>query len=611
MTFNQSLTPRQWKRLASNAIIIAAFAHNLFYSWLKWGDVLVDCGRELDVAQQLSEGRRLYVDMRYWFGPLAPWIDGMLFGIFGAHTGVLMASGIVCAAVTCIILYRLTRQFASRTCATCVAVLFLYACAFAHLVKNGIFNFVLPYGQCATYGILVCLLSVFFLIRYLKKERRRDFACSLAFLALSALTKMELFAAVVLTHGAAMAGFWWARRLKPFYTAAGYAAAAAAIVGAYGMLAARVGRELFTDNLLVQFNPALYSYTMVKSGLADWPRSLRQMAYSALALIAVASVLVATAIIAERPAFKRWRASLAFACVATASGAYLLLSVDLAFRVITPMALLVLISLALNGRRDLERRAAIAPHLTLWTFALACLSRLALRPVSYHYGFYMLVPSLAALGVFWFEYLPRCTCWVLQRRPVTAPPARWTFTLGGAAVFAGLAATHFRISSQFYARHTVELRTPNAHMFILDRIDTVPEGRCYAEAIRLLNTLPPETKVLAVPQGVGLLFCAGLRNTYGSGAFLPPEVAGSFDDDHLAARLQARPPDLVIRTWEDPEDFGLEFGKDYARNTWLWIMANYKFAFSLGTEDFPLLRFYYRKGAPDPFPDVRPKLSAP
>src|SRR5579862_9466926 len=146
-------TGSNWKRLVPIAVVSAAFAHNLWISWLKWGDLVIDSGRELDVARQLSLGRKLYTDVRYPFGPLAPCINGNLFHFFGNHAGILMAAGLICAALATVITYRLARRFISRSGATCVSVAFLYICAFAQLTPNGSFNFVLPYTQSATYGM--------------------------------------------------------------------------------------------------------------------------------------------------------------------------------------------------------------------------------------------------------------------------------------------------------------------------------------------------------------------------------------------------------------------------------------------------------------------------
>ena len=83
-------------------------------------------------------------------------------------------------------------------------------------------------------------------------------------------------------------------------------------------------------------------------------------------------------------------------------------------------------------------------------------------------------------------------------------------------------------------------------------------------------------------------------------------MCGNYDDEHLLARLKAAPPDLVIRTFSDKEEFGAVFGEDCAQNTWAWILENYTPAISLGPSNFLLI--FKRKEAEFPFPDVPEEL---
>ena len=49
-------------------------------TWRKWGDLSVDCGREMYIPAVLSQGKRLYFDAWYLYGPLI-------------HTGTPRCSG--------------------------------------------------------------------------------------------------------------------------------------------------------------------------------------------------------------------------------------------------------------------------------------------------------------------------------------------------------------------------------------------------------------------------------------------------------------------------------------------------------------------------------------
>src|ERR1043165_3025530 len=199
------------KRWAAIAAICAAFIHNAILSWGKWGDLLIDCGMDLEDARMLLEpGHTLYVNPLYPYGPLIPHFNALLFKIFGVHLGVFWAAGLSAAALMTLVIYRTARLFIGRLGSAAAAVAFLYCCAFAQLTANGSFNFIFSYRSCAQYGALLALGSVYFLIRHVKEGKRKkekgkngrtvDFYISVLLLALAGLTKLEVLTAAALAH---------------------------------------------------------------------------------------------------------------------------------------------------------------------------------------------------------------------------------------------------------------------------------------------------------------------------------------------------------------------------------------------------------------------------
>ena len=588
-----------WPRYAAILVIALALLHNLTRTWLKWGDLLIDSFRDLDIARQVSDGRQLYGQVRYCYGPLAVWINAAAFRLFGVHTQVALACGFVCTALTCVVIYRLARQFITRLGAVSVTLAFLYICAFGHLTPNGAFNYMLPYTPAATYGMLTALTSVYFLVRYVQKSKSRDLYCSAAALFLTALTKIELTVALGATHAVVqLLLIWsghtaWKPRAAVYVVALGFAAAV------YAVLYIRIGPVLFSDNLLALFNPTFKKFSFETMGLADWRASLWSMLFSARALMVVFAAAMA-AIVVERRLARSQRSTMAaataqqqygmffgIACMALAGVVFARLPVESAFRILPVLAAFQLLVLIRNGVRQSWRSDDIA-EMALWMFCLICLGRILLRTVAYHYGFYLLAPGLLCLGVFWFSYLPR-----------KLPAQGWVPRLCGVGVFAGLIFAHVQISDTVYALRTQPIRTPTAELFAIRSLNGIPVGGCWAETIRLLSKLPPKSRVLAIPQGMGLLFSAGLENRYGSGEFTEPEVTGHYGDAELLERLKANPPDLIVHTPNPREVFGV-FGDDYAQETWTWITANYEpLPYSIGPDDYILL--FKKRNSPDPF----------
>jgi hypothetical protein len=57
----------------------------MFSTWATWGDLTIDCGREMYVPAVLSEGKMLYRDVWYLYGPAGPYVNSFLFRLFGVH----------------------------------------------------------------------------------------------------------------------------------------------------------------------------------------------------------------------------------------------------------------------------------------------------------------------------------------------------------------------------------------------------------------------------------------------------------------------------------------------------------------------------------------------
>jgi 4-amino-4-deoxy-L-arabinose transferase-like glycosyltransferase len=78
-------------------------------------------GRELELPSQIVAGRLLYGDLRFHHGPLGPYVNALLYRLFGVHLDVLIGAGLVSAALMTWVLYRLARRFVDRPTATMTA----------------------------------------------------------------------------------------------------------------------------------------------------------------------------------------------------------------------------------------------------------------------------------------------------------------------------------------------------------------------------------------------------------------------------------------------------------------------------------------------------------
>ncbi len=561
-------------RLLAALGLLGLVAGNVLATWGRWGDVVTDCGRELDVALQLSQGRGLYAEVRFWYGPLSPALNALLFRAWGAQVDTLAAAGVACAALMAALGYRLARLFTGRLPAWAAAAALLQCCAFVQLYPNNIFNFVMPYTTAATYGISLALASTYWLARHALRGRRRDLWLSTAALGLTALCKLEPLFAALVAHVTFLGLTALRGRADLLARLPPYAAGLALPAAVYGGFWARLGPALVGDHLFVLGNATAGDFGLRHAGLLELGGSLQGLAVSlagGLAVLAAGTALAQQAerLAAELPAEGPARAvavgGLALLAGGLSAGLALLLGPPRLFRAL-PLALLAGLALAFRDRREAAAAPRAAALAVACAFGLGALPRIVLRAGAEHYGFYLLAPGLVALAALLAGEWPR------------------RVAAGGRAVV-GAAATAFLLAAALgHAAATAEAaRTaygPGAPPLARGPRGALPVPLPYVgtvdEAVRFLGEQPRGSRALVLPQGAGITFLAGLQNALGSHQFLPLDFGGGWDEPRTIARLEAAPPDFVVVTAADTREYGKEgLGIDYGLELARWISSRY------------------------------------
>jgi hypothetical protein len=127
----------------------ALFVFLAALSWLRWASFQGDLSREWTVPARLAAGERLWKDVGYYYGPLAPYAVAGAFRAFGSRVSTYVAIGLLASAGTLAALLFAGRRFltpAARAGAAAVAVGVL---AFAP--ENG--AFVAPYAMAALLSV--------------------------------------------------------------------------------------------------------------------------------------------------------------------------------------------------------------------------------------------------------------------------------------------------------------------------------------------------------------------------------------------------------------------------------------------------------------------------
>jgi hypothetical protein len=88
----------------------AAFLFLLAVTWNRWMEPFVDTGRELVVPARVAQGERLYRDVEFFHGPLAPWIGAAIEKAAGPSIPARTALALAIAACAVEALRRIARR---------------------------------------------------------------------------------------------------------------------------------------------------------------------------------------------------------------------------------------------------------------------------------------------------------------------------------------------------------------------------------------------------------------------------------------------------------------------------------------------------------------------
>jgi hypothetical protein len=229
------------------------------------------------------------------------------------------------------------------------------------------------------------------------------------------------------------------------------------------------------------------------------------------------------------------------------------------------IAVLVTLTFAWVRCGAARRDPGASAHLTLWAFALASVARVPLKVGPDHYGFYLIPPVLVCVALAMALYLPAL---------VHADRAgRRVFEGCAVALLAGIAFSALRVSLPHYTADCVDIVTARVHLCVEPdtwEVRTVP----------LLASLPPGTRGIAIPEGAGLLFAAGVETgADGRTSYNPIDVPDEEADERLVAEWTRSPPDVVVWCAMNTAHFGVKgFGYDYGLRASAWLYRHYAIA---------------------------------
>ncbi|HEU4390949.1 MAG TPA: hypothetical protein VFV34_24300 [Blastocatellia bacterium] len=607
------------------ALIAVSFVAGLAISWERWGNPLVDCGREMNQPLRLAGGQMLYSDVRHIYGPLSPYVNAALFKVFTPSLGVLYADGIITAALILILIYYIARQIMTPASAGAATLSVLWLCA---LKQAG--NYILPYSYSALHGCALGLITLALLLKFLRLHgsgaTRAAFAClALAGVAAGAavLAKTEMGTAAVTAGIAAgvvgIRGYRWrAAALLAFV-----APAAAVAVSVYAVIAARVGWQTLVNDShlffasvppeLVYFNKRMFGFDRPLQSLIEMISAALKVGLAG-ALIATVSMALArrngesvnVKLVTADAGLASLSQLIALACVS----ALLLVSLSLAAGsnvdrgpyLAMPILLVVLAGTMLARTFKESVPGASREHAMLVAvtalYALASLARVLLRVRSGGaYSSYLLPASVVL-----FTY---SGAHVLPGMIRDARAGRLAHRIFLALILVWLAATAVVFSVRYRRYHTYQISTSRGVMIALPDL-----GKAFDEAIQLINSeTAPGEPIGVVPEGTSLTFLTDRTNPLRE-EIVTPGYLNDAGEQRAIEQLQSASPKLIFVTNRATPEFGpAVIGGDYCVRLMGWVEQNYDLCAVLGPEhkvDLEIgnklffIRAYRRRAASQP-----------
>ncbi|HEX7184157.1 MAG TPA: glycosyltransferase family 39 protein [Thermoanaerobaculia bacterium] len=558
---------------AHAAILGAAFLSLLAWTWGTWPDVLVDFGRELYVPWQITQGKRLYLDLAWFNGPLSPHWNALMFSLFGVGLRTLVWVNAALFALILWLLWSLLRSFGSRESATIACLLVLATCGFGQLVGIGNYNYICPYSHEVTHGLLLGLAALVLLRRWSDYGRLRELLAGASLVGLCFLTKPEMFIAAFAASAVVVALRLWNDRGRiPAAAGVFVLGLVLPVLLAGGLLSLVMPTGTAWRGTLGAW-PSLFAtevaaspFYRAGSGLDAPAAHMSQMLWGTVATAGLLLPGVLLGLSARRSRHARVTAWIAFAIVAVAVAVFYDQIPWVSAAKPWPLLCLGVLVAAILRLRAGDGGAAPVAAVGFAIFSLALLGKMLLNARLYHYGFALAMPALALLTVVLYDWIPR---WVANRGGTEA-----VAKAGLLPVLLAFALAHLSVTSGYLAgKREWVAAGPDAF-----RADA--RAHAVKAALDWIAANPVEGQrrptVLVVPEGVMINYLARSENPTPFVNFMPPEMI-LFGEPPMLAALESHPPDVVVITHKRTHEYGLPwFGRDYARDLAAWLQGRYR-----------------------------------
>lgn len=137
-------------------------------NYFSFGNFIYDCGREFIVPKAVGDGFIPIKDIFISYFPLSYQINALLFKIFSASLDTLRIDGIFSSFIISSLIYFISREFINPKKSFFITLVVIFITMFN---VSYLSNYILSYSYAFIYGTVALLLSVFFILKFIKENK--------------------------------------------------------------------------------------------------------------------------------------------------------------------------------------------------------------------------------------------------------------------------------------------------------------------------------------------------------------------------------------------------------------------------------------------------------
>jgi hypothetical protein len=556
-------------------------------SWQKWADLIVDYGQQLYLPWQLSEGKVLYRDLDYLFGPFSAYLHALLFKIFEPGIMVLVWFNLGVVTALSSLIYVVFKYVSDTLTATLATLAFLGIFAFGQYAGGGNFNFVCAYVYELAHGVFLSFLILWIFIQTLERPSRFKLTLIGLLTGLVYLTKPEAFLAIT---AALVMGFYFLFKNKTLPNNSLYLLLSTfLIIPILTTLYFSIHMPL-SQALFYIFLPWLHVFG---SSMSDLPmyqwvmgtdflgKNIWELFYYFFLIFGFYLGLIF---------MDRWLNKFSKRSYLAGWGASLLMASSLGlwhnllpiFELPRSLPLIILtycIFLLLKLIKPTEENSNRNLGLLVFSvFSLVLMFKMIFHVQVSHYGFALALPATLILIHILTHEIPRQVPMNLKPLNMYRPIA-----ITVVAIFIGL---HIQFEYKMYSLKSQPVgkgsdTLVDYHSFLN------PRGVIFNNAIDFIQReIPEEAHFAAVPGSIMLNYMTRRESSL-KYIYLDPGAFQLIGDYKIYADLQRiRPPYIVLGEQKFSQQGQTHFGKDFGKHILQWIHENYIVIQQYGAEPF-------------------------